>query len=97
MNNLNQVEKFVLGPGRYKYTAILKNGHKVNFGHRDYQHYKDSVPVELGGGKWTSKNHLDIARRKNYRTRHAGVLTKNGKPAYKVKYSPSWFSYHYLW
>lgn len=35
--------KFVLGPGKYKYTAILPGGKRVNFGHRDYQHYRDSV------------------------------------------------------
>lgn len=94
---MNQVEKFVAGPGRYKYTAILKNGHRVNFGHKAYEHYKDSVPVELGGGLWSKKDHNDLKRRANYRKRHEGVLTKTGTPAFKVKLSPSWFSYHYLW
>lgn len=94
---MQKVEKFVQGPGRYKYTAIMKDGKRVSFGHRDYQQYKDSVPVSMGGGIWTAKNHLDLKRRSNYRQRHAKVLTKSGSPAYKVKYSPSWFSYHYLW
>lgn len=94
---MENVEKFVLGPGRYKYTAILKNGRRVNFGHRDYQQFRDSVPKGLGGGKWSRKDHKDLERRTNYRTRHSNVMTKNGTPAYKVKYSPSWFSYHYLW
>lgn len=47
---MNQVEKFILGSGKYKYTAVLKSGKRVNFGHRDYQQYEDSVPVKLGGG-----------------------------------------------
>jgi hypothetical protein len=94
---MQKVEKFVLGPGRYKYTAIMKDGHRVNFGHRDYQQYHDSVPVSLGGGKWIRKDHKDPVRRLNYRKRHAKILTSSGKPAYKVKYSPSWFSYYYLW
>lgn len=94
---MDQVEKFVLGPGRYKYTAILKNGKRVNFGHRDYYHFRDSVPRNKGGGKWSHKDHGDSLRRENYRNRHSGVLNGSGKKAYKVKYSPSWFSYHYLW
>lgn len=94
---MNQVEKFTKGPGRYKYTAHLKNGKKVNFGHKDYQHYKDQVPVSKGGGIWSHKNHLNDQRRENYRKRHSGVKTKSGKKAYQVELSPSWFSYHYLW
>ena len=95
--SLHKGIKFVKGHAPYKYTAILHTGHQVHFGHRDYEHYKDSVPRSLGGGIWRHKNHLDRARRRNYRKRHAGVLTKSGKPAYKVRYSPSWFSYYFLW
>lgn len=91
------VDKFVLGPGKYKYTAILKTGKRVNFGHRDYQQYKDSVPVSKGGGKWKHKNHNDSVRRSSYRARHGGIITKSGKYAHQVKYSPAWFSYYYLW
>lgn len=91
------VERFVVGPGRYKYTAILKNGKRVNFGHRDYEHYRDSVPVAKGGGRWSKLDHGDAKRRANYRSRHGGVMTGSGNFAYRVKYSPSWFSYKYLW
>jgi hypothetical protein len=94
---MNQVEKFLLGPGRYKYTAVLKSGKRVNFGHRDYQQYRDSVPIEKGGGRWWHKDHLDKNRRDNYRRRHRGVLNKYGVPAYQVKFTPAWFSYYYLW
>lgn len=58
--------RFTYGPGNKKYTAILPSGKKVSFGHRDYEHYKDSVPKSLGGGLWTKKNHLDKQRRANY-------------------------------
>lgn len=91
------VVKYTKGPYPYKYTAHLSNGKKVKFGHQDYGQYRDSVPKRLGGGKWTHKDHLDPKRRKNYRARHAGVKTKDGKSAYKQKYSASWFSYHKLW
>lgn len=96
-NSLPRGTRFVRGPGKYKYTAILPNGKRVNFGHRDYQHYRDSVPRSMGGGLWSSKNHGDSSRRANYRKRHSGVRTRSGERAYLKKYSPSWFSYHYLW
>ena len=80
-----------------KYIAILPDNKKVYFGARGYEHFKDSVPKKLGGGKWKHKDHLNLDRRRNYRKRHRGVLTKLGRPAYKVRYSPSWFSYYFLW
>lgn len=96
-SQLQQVQRFVRGKYPHKYTAILKSGRRVHFGHQDYQHYKDSVPKRMGGGLWNHRNHNDPKRRQHYRKRHAGVKTKSGKAAYRVKYSPSWFSYHYLW
>ena len=89
--------KFVRGPGKYKYTAILPNGRRVNFGDKSYEQYRDSVPRSQGGGLYSSKDHKNQARRKNYRTRHGGVRTKSGSAAFKRKYSPSWFSYNLLW
>lgn len=89
--------RFVPGPGRYKYTAVLPSGKRVHFGHRQYQHYRDAVPRSMGGGRYARLNHVDKARRRNYRARHAGVRTKSGRRAYTVRYSPSWFSYHFLW
>lgn len=95
--DLKEVSKFIAGPRNYKYTAIMKDGKKVNFGHKSYQQYKDSVPKSMGGGLYSHKNHGDELRRKNYRARHSGIKLKNGGLAYKTKYSPAWFSYYYLW
>lgn len=89
--------RFMRGPGRYKYTAILPDGRKVNFGHRDYEHYRDSVPIRQGGGLWSHLDHGDKRRRDSYRSRHQGVRTGSGERAYLQRYSPAWFSYHYLW
>jgi hypothetical protein len=88
---------FVKGAGKKKYKAILPNGKTVSFGHVDYEHYKDSVPKKLGGGLWSHKNHGDSNRRTNYRKRHAGMMCSNGTPCYKIRHSPSWFSYYFLW
>lgn len=90
MSSLKGV-KFILGPNKYKYTAILPNGTKVNFGDKNYEHFKDSVPKELGGGIWSFKDHNDKSRRDNYIKRHSA------EGYHKVKYSPAWFSYNYLW
>jgi len=97
MNKLQRVDHFERGTYPHKYVAVMKDGKKVRFGHQDYEQFKDSVPKSMGGGVWSHKDHGDTKRRQNYRKRHAGVKTKSGKPAYRVKYSPSWFSYHYLW
>lgn len=89
--------KFIKGKGKKKYTAILPSGKKIHFGHRDYQHFKDSVPKRLGGKIWTHKNHGDKDRMRRYRARHSKQKCKDGTYCYKKKYSPSWFSYHFLW
>lgn len=89
--------QFVEGSGNHKYTAILPNGKKVSFGHRDYEHYKDSVPKSLGGGIWSHMNHLDKKRRDSYQRRHSALLCKNGVQCISIKYTPAWFSYYYLW
>lgn len=83
--------QFSIGPGNYKYTATLPDGKKVNFGDRRYQHYKDKI------GSWSSLDHLDLKRRKNYRARHSGIVLSDGSRAIDKKYSPAWFSYKYLW
>lgn len=89
--------RFTRGPGDKKYTAILPNGHRVHFGHRAYQHYKDQVPKALGGGLWSHKDHLDPARRKNYRTRHGALRCKDGTRCVDKNLTPAWFSYYLLW
>lgn len=71
-----------------KYYAIVKIDNKfkkVYFGELPYSHYKDSTPLK----HYSNLNHYDEKRRKNFRARHY----KNAL----VKYSPAWFSYHYLW
>ena len=97
MPTLPRSIKFKKGPGKKKYTAILPDGKKVHFGHRDYQHYHDSIPKSLGGGIWSHKDHNDSQRRKNYRKRHAGMRCKDGTQCINKRYSPAWFSYYFLW
>lgn len=88
--------RFTKGDYPYKYTvSFMDNGKPkyVSFGHQDYEQYKDNTPLKL----YKHKDHLDKERRKQYRDRHMKILTFDGTPAYKVKYSPAWFSFYYLW
>lgn len=88
--------KFEKGPRCSKYTAILPDGKRVNFGHKGYEQYKDLVPKSQGGGLWSHKDHLDKERRDRYRTRHTRI-SKDGGLTKDKKYSPEWFSYYLLW
>jgi hypothetical protein len=84
---------------KYKVIIPLKNGKNktVLFGSSQYEHYHDMVPKNLGGGIWTHKDHNDKKRRDSYRKRHGALTCKNGEKCISVKYSPAWFSYHFLW
>jgi hypothetical protein len=41
--------------------------------------------------------HRDPERRERYRRRHRGILLADGRPAYKVKTSPAFWSWYLLW
>ena len=80
-------------PGK-KYDAILSdNGKKIKvpFGDRNYQHYHDKI------GLYKHLDHNDNNRRELYRARHSKILDIRGREAYKVKYSPAYFSWEMLW
>ena len=83
--------------GNHKYIAIIpqkgKRAKRVRFGSPQYEHFRDSVPKDLGGGVWSFLDHNDKDRRKAYRARHSKIKMKDGRLAYKVKYTPSYFSY----
>lgn len=87
--------------GFKKYVARIPDAQtgrvvRVGFGDRRYEHYKDAVPVSLGGGRWAHRDHLDLHRRKLYRGRAAGQRC-GPRRCVDIPYSPAWFSYHYLW
>jgi len=51
------------------------------------------------GSKFNSDflHHKDIERRDRYRARHSKILLKDGRPSYKVKGTPAYFSWNLLW
>lgn len=73
-----------------KYDAILRNEKTlkykyVPFGDKRYEQYKDNTGLNI----YSHLDHNDKMRRKNYRKRHYKTHFK--------KFSPSYFSWHYLW
>lgn len=88
---------FSIGPGYKKYAVRVVSpsgsARTVTFGDRRFQHYRDRTPLRA----WTSLDHGDMERRESYRHRHRGILTKSGKPAHTVPFSPSWMSMRFLW
>ncbi len=80
-----------------KYNIILyrstRKDHKYMF-----KNPTNDKWVHFGAANYEDFNtHNDIDRRTRYRSRHAAIKTKSGKPAYMVKYSPAWASYNILW
>ena len=74
-----------------KYDAILENKTDkkiiyVPFGDDRFEHHSDKTPLK----KYSNLNHFDELRRQNFRKRMENFL----KEGY---FSPSYFSYHYLW
>lgn len=72
-----------------KYVAIFpsRDGNKpkrVYFGDSRYQQYKDAT----GLGAWSHMDHGDNRRRRAYHARHQ----RPGR-----MYTPSYFSWYYLW
>lgn len=74
-----------------KYDAIIQNKKTsrekhLPFGDVRYQHFKDSTGLNI----YSHLDHNDNDRRRLYRARHKQFL-KNGY------YSPSYYSFYYLW
>lgn len=80
-----QGTKVIYGPSSRpskKWMTITPDGKKVHWGDPNMQDYTQ---------------HHDKQRRKNYRTRHAGILLKDGSRAIDKKWSPAWLSYYVTW
>ena len=74
-----------------KYNAVLaskRDGRelRIPFGSTGYWQYEDSTGMNL----YKDRNHYDVRRRYRFQQRHFHSLVPG-------MYSPSYFSYHYLW
>lgn len=86
--------------GRYDYQKSTRptkklmtvvKGKTIHFGDRNSQHFKDKT------GIWSSKDHLDKERRKNYLTRSAGIRNKEGKLTKDDPKSPNYHARRVIW
>jgi len=80
-------------PGKKLMVEVNKDGKKktIHFGATSYGHFKDKT------GIWKSKDHNDAERRKNYRSRHGGIIKKDGTKAIKDPMGASYHAYRVLW
>ena len=76
-------------------VEFMYNGklHKVNFGDKRYEQFKDSTPLKL----YNHLDHNNKERRKNYRARASRIKNKKGELTYKNPLYPNYWSYKYLW
>ena len=64
---------------------------KISFGDTRYEHYFDKL------GKYKHLNHNDKKRRESYRRRARGIKNAKGQLTFKLKHSPNYYAYKYLW
>lgn len=72
-----------------KYSVIV-NGKVVHFGSSYNGQYHDKI------GMFSHLDHNNSTKRRMFKARMSKIMT-NCKPTYKIKYSPLWFSWHFLW
>lgn len=86
--------------GRYNYQKSTRQDKKlsvkvdnktIHFGNSHCEHYKDRT------GIWSSKDHGDKDRRKNYLARAKGIRDKEGNLTWKDPHSANYHAIRILW
>ena len=86
--------------GKYDYTKSTRpdkklmvkvDGKTIHFGSRRMGHFRDKT------GIWSSKNHNDPKRRKNYLSRSGGIKNKAGQLTKNLPSSPNYHARRVLW
>jgi len=76
-----------------KYAVRYKNGPLINFGSSSNSQYKDIT----GLGLYSHLDNNDPVKRKAFRARMSKIKNKQGEYVYKLKSSPAYWAYNYLW
>tara|TARA_R110000765_G_scaffold418506_1_gene522034 strand:- start:2054 stop:2320 length:267 start_codon:yes stop_codon:yes gene_type:complete len=76
-----------------KKYAVKYNGKTINFGSTINSQFKDTT----GLGLYSYLDNNDIKKRKAFRARFSKIKNKEGQLVYKLKTSPTYWSWHYLW
>ena len=100
---VERIIEWSVGNNFKKYKVVVqhkktKKTRTINFGDNRYQQYKDLVKPP----RYSSKNHLDPKRRRNYFSRHSGIPTKTAALIKEIrkskgKFTPKILSHKYLW
>ena len=67
-----------------KYKVISPLGKTIYFGDRSFSQYHDRI------GEYASKDHYNLVRRNNYRTRHRNDYINDPEHS-------GYYSWHFLW
>ena len=76
-----------------KKYAVTYNGKTINFGSSSNSQFKDKT----GLGLYSYLDNNDIKKRKAFRARFSKIKNKDGQLVCKLKSSPTYWSWHYLW
>jgi hypothetical protein len=76
-----------------KKYSVIYNNKTINFGSTENSQYKDST----GLGLYRHLDNNDIKKRKAFRARFSKIKNKDGQLVYKLKSSPTYWSWHYMW
>jgi len=84
---------FMKSKAKGKKYAVVYNGKTINFGSKINSQYSDST----GLGLYSHLNNNDPVKRKAFRARMSKIKNKQGEYVYKLKSSPAYWAYNYLW
>lgn len=76
---------------KYMAKPVYSAGPWVHFGAKGMAQYHDRI------GEYAHFDHWDTARRKRYRDRHRAIRNANGQLVYRLRGTPAYYSYYYLW
>lgn len=76
-----------------KYMVLTPNNKWVHFGHKKYEHYKDTTGLKL----YSNLDHNDKERKKRYLARATKIKNKSGQLTKDDKESSNYYSITYLW
>ena len=84
---------FTKSKSKGKKYAVIYNNKTINFGSSTNSQFKDKT----GLGLYTHLNHGDKTKRAAFRARMSKIKNKSGEYVYKLKSSPAYWAYNYLW
>lgn len=86
-----EIKKWKVAKGNSKYAVLLNDGTVVKFGNKKIIYPCDRVPISKDKKKYSN---IDLVYK--FKETIANSKHIDGRYTYKVKYTPLWFEYNYL-